>query len=245
MRSPLGAPSLVEVFLDEIEARDAQLALADAELREILDAFADLRALLEREVVRRADLFEGLPDGCILTDGSGVIEDANEGAERMFALPTGRFVGKLLISFVARRDTRAFRDRLREIQATRTPPPFELSLRPRGGAPFAAVLNGRRLASHSGRLIGIRWTLRPARTTTEIPAMGELRSRMLRAVRSLRVSLTEAQAQARVLGDGVAAAEKQAETLRAIVQTIAHQNEPLDELEEMARWDERAHGTMS
>jgi PAS domain S-box-containing protein len=114
---------------------------------------------LEDEHACYLDLFESAPDAYMTTDERGVIREANRAAATLLGMPQEMLPGKLLVAFVARRDTRAFRDQLGTARRSR-PHAFSIKLRPRGGVPFTATLSVR-----TGRRGGVdqrelRWTIR-------------------------------------------------------------------------------------
>jgi PAS domain S-box-containing protein len=184
---------------------------------------------------KRVALFDGNPDACILTDRRGTIEEANAAAAKMLGMPADRLEGRLLIGFVARRDTRIFRDRLHSFDPKGDTAPFEVRVRPRGGSPYVVVLHPSGIARYDERLGGVLWTIRPAAVRAQSPGTEELRQRVLLAVLALRTSLTAVQTWTKMLGDGVAEAGTHADTIQAIAKAAEDQTEPLKEIEEIAR----------
>src|SRR5262249_14612771 len=78
----------------------------------------------------------------LVTDRRVVIEDANRAATEFLCVDHARLVGKPLLHFVARRDTRPFRTWSRQIPVSS--PSFVGRLRPRGGHPGAMRLDSER-----------------------------------------------------------------------------------------------------
>jgi PAS domain-containing protein len=70
----------------------------------------------------------------LVTDGRAVIADANRSAVAFFNVQRRALVGKPLLFFVARRDTRAFREHVRSLPQ-RLSGSLVVQLRPRGGTP--------------------------------------------------------------------------------------------------------------
>ncbi len=119
--------------------------------------------LLATERARYYHLFASSRDACVVTDGKGVIRDANQRAAEMLGMPPGALRGKLLIAFVARGDTRSFRHHLAGLEALAGKgASVRLRMRSRGGSPFEATLwvdGGRR--SSSDEPVSYRWTMHP------------------------------------------------------------------------------------
>jgi len=148
----------------QVARQGDELALAHEELHAQHDALKEAHALLEHERARYADLFENAPDAYVTTDSRGVIREANEAAARLLGLDRHVLVGKLLIAFVARRDTRAFRAKLGSLTDGKGADAGEshvhaLKLRARGGLPFETSLSVR-IAVFDGN-VELRWILRP------------------------------------------------------------------------------------
>lgn len=70
----------------------------------------------------------------LVTDERAVITDANRSAVAFFNVASAALVGKPLLFFVARRDTRAFREHVRTLWQHRSGS-LLVQLRPRGGSP--------------------------------------------------------------------------------------------------------------
>jgi PAS domain S-box-containing protein len=105
---------------------------------------------------------DGSLDACVLTDRRGTIQRANSATETLLEMREARMIGKLLVSFVARRGIRLFRKELEELNAPRPGvAAFEVDFRPRGGKPFTVRVDAHRVASSSNELLSLAWTLRP------------------------------------------------------------------------------------
>ncbi|HEX8790615.1 MAG TPA: PAS domain S-box protein [Polyangiaceae bacterium] len=138
------------------------------ELRAQTDLLAEACRHLEREVAKYRDLYDSAPDALVTTDARGVIVDANRPAAMLLGMPHRMLPGKLLIGFVARRDTIVFRDELRAILRGEGQGTFAVRVRARGGSPRVALLSVRTVRSTLRELRGgreppaaLHWTLRP------------------------------------------------------------------------------------
>jgi PAS domain S-box-containing protein len=150
------------MVLAELSSRDAELAQADQELREQHQELVYTRLLLERERAKYVDLFDSVPDACLVTSPGGIVREANVAAESLLGVQRDRLAGKLLIAFVARQDTEAFRERLAQSDPlgpseSRT---FQARMRQRGGVVFLAALSVAPVLGISGRPFALRWTIR-------------------------------------------------------------------------------------
>ncbi|HEX8790452.1 MAG TPA: PAS domain-containing protein [Polyangiaceae bacterium] len=119
--------------------------------------------LLATERARYYHLFASGRDACVITDAKGVIRDANQRAGEMLGMSPSALRGKLLIAFVARGDTRSFRQHLTGLaELAGRGSPVRLRMRARGAAPFDATLwvDGGPRAS-TDEPISYRWTMHP------------------------------------------------------------------------------------
>ncbi len=78
--SPLMEPDLLPDALDELQTSLEELQVAEEELRQQNEELASARAEVEVERHRYQDLFEFAPDGYLVTDLLGVIQEANRAA---------------------------------------------------------------------------------------------------------------------------------------------------------------------
>jgi PAS domain S-box-containing protein len=236
LRAELIALGASESVLAEIEARDAEIALAETQNREIGEAFVAAIDRLEVETAgARGTQKDEQP--CIVTDRAGSIVQANPAAATLLAIGPEAMRGKLLIAFVARQDTRAFRTRLRALDPNDEVASFEVRLRPRGGTPFSARLSVDPVPSEAG----LRWTIsvvRAGRSSVE-----PLEERMRRALEELSTTFAAIQASARALREGAKDASASAQTIEAMTAAAARPSKPLEELERMVSevYDKLAH----
>ncbi|HSB69448.1 MAG TPA: GAF domain-containing protein [Candidatus Methylomirabilis sp.] len=148
-------------FREELAAALEKLRTASEELRVQHEELLAAREHVEAERGRYQDLFEFAPDGYLVTDSEGVIQDANRAAAAMFGVPRDFLVGKPLLVFVAREEHETFLGHFRRTRADVLPVvTFEVRLQPRQGAPFPAALRIGLVRDNAGHLTGLRWLLR-------------------------------------------------------------------------------------
>jgi len=138
----------------------------DARSSELSEAYAELRAArsqVEAERGRYQELFAFAPDGYLVTDVEGVVEEANHVAAELLGLPTDYLVGRPLSVYVSSEDKDAFLDlmdrarrdggRSRRLEA-------ELVLQPRSRGPFPAAMTVLPVDGAPGESEGLRWMIR-------------------------------------------------------------------------------------
>lgn len=130
--------AVLTALQDALAAREAEMAVQSATLAELQNTLeeqavveSELRQeLAERDAAQQAltaerqqyqSLFELAPDGYLLTNTRGAIQDANPAAARLLGMSAAHLLGKPLAGFVAREDAPRFHTFLHALQ-TMLPP---------------------------------------------------------------------------------------------------------------------------
>ncbi len=118
--------------LEEVELAERELAQQNEEL-------IAAREALEVERHRYRELFELAPDGYVISNAQGIVEEANQAAAALLNTSEIGLRGKPLAVFVAPPGRQAFRSLLREVAtAGRRVQNYELQLVPRAAATASA-----------------------------------------------------------------------------------------------------------
>jgi PAS domain S-box-containing protein len=136
---------------------------------ELLATREDLAAERQRYQI----LFELAPDGYLVTDAKGVIQEANCASEILLNVPRSLLVGKPLVVFVSPEDRPFFRTQLTQIGTSAVQDmgwtdkhmdkeqAWEIGIQPREGTAFpAAVSVSARFALESKKIGSIHWLIR-------------------------------------------------------------------------------------
>jgi PAS domain S-box-containing protein len=150
-----------------------------------------LAAREEAEAQRRRyrNLFEFAPDGYLITDPAGIIQDANEAAVDLLHVPKLELLGKPLVHYVAPGERNRFHRHLGRLverhgmEARQAE--WEMRVQPRRGPTFPAALTVGPVRNVQGALTGLRWLLRDVTASKR----AEERERLLNDVQQLAVSL--------------------------------------------------------
>lgn len=86
--------------LEELQTALEELRVTEEELRTQNEALVASQAVIEAERQRYQDLFEFAPDGYLVTDINGTIQEANSAATRLLNVEQRFLVGKPLVSFI-------------------------------------------------------------------------------------------------------------------------------------------------
>jgi len=117
---------------------------------------------IEEERSRYQDLFDFAPDGYLVTDGEGVIIEANLAATQLFKVSRALLIGKPLAMFVRYEDRLQFRTRLAEKKAGNVlqSDNWELYMTSSQREPFPVSLTVGNVVTSSGKTSELRWLLR-------------------------------------------------------------------------------------
>jgi PAS domain S-box-containing protein len=186
-----GSPAVEAGSADLITAlkeRDAELRLADSWLHEQQEQLEQTRRLLELERARSRQLFENAPDPYVTTDAKGFIHDANARGAALLGMPVAALRGKLLISFVARGDTRKFRDRFRALRDPSTPRVLDVHIRPRGQRPFPVSMSSQAMHDVDGHSTGHNWIIRETSPGSDETSLHETLKRAVEALQGAQLA---------------------------------------------------------
>jgi PAS domain S-box-containing protein len=149
--------------IDELAVKLNQLSRHFHSLDDMRHENAELHRelrMIESERAHYRDLFLHTPDGYLITDALGSIQEANVAAERMFLLPNGQYGDKALIVFVPPEERRAFGEVLSELERGNDIVERDLWITPPGAPPFPATLKVKAFRSSDGRLKTLHWLIR-------------------------------------------------------------------------------------
>ncbi|MEH1838770.1 MAG: PAS domain S-box protein [Nostoc sp.] len=140
----------------ELQLALEELQVVEEELREQNQELAVARELVELERQCYQDLFEFAPDGYLVTDIAGIIQEANRAAAILLAVRQEYLVKKPLIIFIPHQDRQNFTIRLMNSQQEQQ---WEAYLKPRGGKAFPASIRVAAMYDSQGKQVGWRWLI--------------------------------------------------------------------------------------
>ena len=154
-------PTLRAETLEELSTAMEELYVAQEELRQQHDELLAARQIAEAERQRYQDLFEFAPDGYVVTDTAGVIQEANHASAILLSVPQHYLIGQSLSAFVAAEDRQALSTYLVQLQERIRPvQEWEMHLQPQGTEPFPAALTVAAVRDPQGKVAALRWLLR-------------------------------------------------------------------------------------
>ncbi|MFQ4144806.1 helix-turn-helix domain-containing protein [Chlorogloeopsis sp. ULAP02] len=156
---PVPAHAVPQALL-ELGTASQKLHHAIEELYQQNEQLEQTQEILEEQYQRYEELFEEAPDGYLVTDAQGCIQEANYTATKLLNVEKRFLVGKLMISFVALEQRQYFRDFLTQLSQHRKSQELIISLQQRGGELFDAALTVAVTYNQQGKPQNLRWLLR-------------------------------------------------------------------------------------
>ncbi len=150
----------IKAAVEELSTSLEELHVAQEELRQQNEALVAVREQLAAERRRYQDLFAFAPDGYLVTDAEGLIQEANRAAAALLAVRQEFLVGKPLAVFVAKEARADFYAQISRFQAGEVSSrmPWETRICSRHGDLFPAAVTIAPI--WNGELIGLRWLIR-------------------------------------------------------------------------------------
>jgi len=124
------------VTLDALQNTVEELRVAEEELHQQQGELVETRQQVETERARYAALFDLAPDGYLVTNAAGVIQEANRAAVALLAVSQEVLVGKPLLLWIAKEDRLAFHTQLSRLMQKQQVHDWELWLQPQQGSAF-------------------------------------------------------------------------------------------------------------
>jgi PAS domain S-box-containing protein len=138
----------------ELQQTLEELQVVEEELCQQNEELASAREALELERQRYQDLFEFAPDGYLVTDVHGVIQEANNAAATLLSVRPNYLIGKPLVLFVAEQDRHWFINQLRNFEDRQE---GEVKLQPRDSKLFTASIKVTSICNSQGQRVSWRW----------------------------------------------------------------------------------------
>ena len=166
--SSSSAQDLLKEAIAESSIALEELHVAVEELQQQNRELLATRQQLEQERQRYQELFEEAPDGYLVTNEHGIIQEANRAAATLLNVAQRFLVGKPLSIFIAQGAQNRFHlEALLKIPQLQD---WEINLQPRDGEPFPAAISVSASSRHS-RLQGWRWLIRDLRERKQTEAV--------------------------------------------------------------------------
>jgi PAS domain S-box-containing protein len=154
----------LEVAIEELVISQEEITLQNEEL-------IIVQTMLEEQRQRYLALFELAPDAYLVTNASGIIQDANEAASALFNLPGRYFTGKPLVTFIMKDSHPDFFLKLHMVTETHRIDDWQLFLRPREKSAIPVSVNVLAVLDVEGEVAELRWLIRDMTERKQIEAV--------------------------------------------------------------------------
>ncbi|WP_169153465.1 PAS domain S-box protein [Brasilonema bromeliae] len=152
---------LLVLGYEELYATLSKLEVAFEELHQINWELACAHQVVQMERQRYRNLFEFIPNAYLVTDGKGIIQDANKAAAMLLGVQQYFLVGKPLVIFICWQERRAFLSKLLKLHLHHQTQEWEVRLCLRNGDSIDATLTVSIADSWGGKLNTLGWLIRP------------------------------------------------------------------------------------
>lgn len=146
--------------LEELRLALEELRVAEEELQEQNASLLAAHEAIEAERRRYCELFEFAPDGYIVTDLYGIIQEANRAARELLGVGEGSLLGKPLSNFISAEQRRSFRSMLNQLPTLHRVHEWEIDLCSRDNRIFEAALTVETVHDEQDMAIALRWLVR-------------------------------------------------------------------------------------
>ena len=146
---------------EALQAANEELAATEEELRVQNEELNASRSELDRTRARYQDLFETAPDGYLVTDPEGTIQEVNRAAIHLLGRPAAELRGNPFSSLLPAGERENYLQLLASLTAgTTAAPRWEVEIRPLEGPRFWADVTAAASRDEEGHIVGLRWLLR-------------------------------------------------------------------------------------
>ncbi|PSF37924.1 hypothetical protein C7H19_08080 [Aphanothece hegewaldii CCALA 016] len=172
------AVRFIGIFFDTSDRKQAEIALrqsnqnlqttleelqiTEEELRQQYEELEIARDRAEAEGYRYQDLFNFAPDGYVVTDAKGIIQEANRAIADLVGIEQRFLINTPLTNYIFDSDSQAFRNLIYElseqtqVQKLQTD---ELSIKNQTGHQIVVAITGTVIRNAQGQIVGFRWLI--------------------------------------------------------------------------------------
>lgn len=145
---------------EELNTALEELQATNEELHRQNEALAVAYQAREAERQRYQELFEFAPDGYLVTDREGMIQEANRAAASLLNVSQPLLVGSSFGFYVSIEGHQAFFTELHQLEQMDKPQKWELLIQPSNQEPFDAAVTVAVRRNLEGNPIGLQWLIR-------------------------------------------------------------------------------------
>ncbi|HEY9619449.1 MAG TPA: ATP-binding protein [Crinalium sp.] len=222
---PESQQTLLSEALEELQAVLEELQASEAELHHQNEALINTRQAVESERQRYRELFEFAPDGYLVTDANGRIQEANTAIAALLNVSQAFLVDKPLLVFIDYPDRSSFHLKLDQLQHLDKLQDWQIRLRSPKRSPFDAALTVAVVRNAADQITSLRWLLRDITERKQVERLLEnLNSELERQVQERTAELQQAldfESGLKRITDKVRDSLDESQILQTVVQELA------------------------
>ncbi len=146
--------------LDELSLAVEELHVAEEELITQNARLVAAQHIVETERQRYQDLFNFAPDGYLVTDLKGVVQEANHAAAILLNLDQSFLIGQPLVIYVPQTERMIFYTLLNQIVVMHRVEGWEFMLQRRNAEAVIVATTVKTVQDTQGQAVGLRWQMR-------------------------------------------------------------------------------------
>jgi PAS domain S-box-containing protein len=148
-------------YAHQLETTNQEIEITLEELRQGNEELISSRQETERQRQRYQDLFNLAPDGYLVTDTWGVIQEANQAARLLLVVPNERqILNQPLRCFIPLEAHQVFQTQLNQLVKLRQSQQFEIDLQPKQGMAFSAAITVTAIQDWQSEQVRFLWLIR-------------------------------------------------------------------------------------
>jgi PAS domain S-box-containing protein len=191
-QSQQASPNLLQETIEALHITLEQLDQTGQELSRQQEELEAARAEAEAERTRYQELFTFAPDGYLVTDTRGKIQEANQAAATLFNFTTEFLQGRLLLNFITPEEHSRFSMLIAQICRGEPIAPWIGQMQRRRHQVFDAAITAAPVVDRTGQVVAIRWMLRDVRDQLEVERRAQHFATRLRHLRTIDQALLAA-----------------------------------------------------
>jgi PAS domain S-box-containing protein len=153
-------PDLLPQAFKELYSNSKLVQLAAEELYHQNEELSKTRSSLETERQHYYDLFEFAPNGYLITNAEGIIQEANLTATKLLNAPKHILLKKSIVNLIHLEQRESFRNEINQLSHFDKTRELVVRLQQFDGESFDAVLTVVAVRDQSGKASSLRWLLR-------------------------------------------------------------------------------------
>ncbi|MEA5579859.1 PAS domain-containing protein [Nodularia harveyana UHCC-0300] len=153
-------PEMLPQAFKELYSTSKMVQLAAEELYNQNEQLIQTQNHLETESQHYQDLFELAPDGYLVTNTAGTIEEANLAAAQLLKVSRQLLIGQSIVNFVRLEEIQPFRSELSQLSQSDKVRELIVRLQAHNGEFFDAAFTVAVVRNQQGKAISLRWLVR-------------------------------------------------------------------------------------